>query len=305
MSKTLPVNLPASVRQRLLDLSRTRGEDFNFVLTRYAVERLLYRITRSEYASQFVLKGASLIGVWTGKEFRATRDVDLLGYGDLSDKRIREIFQQICSVDVEPDGLQFDPEGIRVENIREGQVYGGRRVQLLASIGSALITVQIDIGFGDPVTPEARKITYPTLLGFPAPRILAYPPETVIAEKLEALVSLGMVTTRMKDIYDLRLMARLLTFEGSTLVDAIRATFNSRKTDMPTTTPAALSDEFAKDEDKRKQWTAFLTRSGLDNPDVELSKVIAELRSFLEPPLKAAAGGTVFPTSWLNSGTWV
>ena len=305
MSKTSPVNLPASVRQRLLDLSRTRGEDFNFVLTRYAVERLLYRITRSEYASQFVLKGASLIGVWTGKEFRATRDVDLLGYGDLSDERIREIFQQICSVDVEPDGLQFDPEGIRVENIREGQVYGGRRVQLLASIGSALITVQIDIGFGDPVTPEARKITYPTLLGFPAPRILAYPPETVIAEKLEALVSLGMVTTRMKDIYDLRLMARLLTFEGSTLVDAIRATFNSRKTDMPTTTPAALSDEFAKDEDKRKQWTAFLTRSGLDNPDVELSKVIAELRSFLEPPLKAAAGGTVFPTSWLNSGTWV
>ncbi len=289
----------------MLDLSRTRGEDFNFVLTRYAVERLLYRITRSEYASQFVLKGASLIGVWTGKEFRATRDVDLLGYGDLSDERIREIFQQICSVDVEPDGLQFDPEGIRVENIREGQVYGGRRVQLLASIGSALITVQIDIGFGDPVTPEARKITYPTLLGFPAPRILAYPPETVIAEKLEALVSLGMVTTRMKDIYDLRLMARLLTFEGSTLVDAIRATFNSRKTDMPTTTPAALSDEFAKDEDKRKQWTAFLTRSGLDNPDVELSKVIAELRSFLEPPLKAAAGGTVFPTSWLNSGTWV
>ncbi len=225
MSKTTPVDLPASVRQRLLNLSRDRGEDFNFVLTRYAVERLLYRIACSEYATQFILKGASLIAVWTGRELRPTQDVDLLGLGDSSNKRIIQVFQQICRVDVEPDGLQFNPEIIRVEDIREGQAYGGQRVRLLANLGNTQIAVQIDIGFGDPVTPEAKEITYPTLLDFPAPRILAYPPESVVAEKLEALVSLGMVNTRMKDIYDLRLMARLLTFEGSTLVDAIRATF--------------------------------------------------------------------------------
>lgn len=164
--------------------------------------------------------------------------------------------------------------------------------------------MQIDIGFGDLVTPEAKEIIYPTLLDFPAPRILAYPPESVVAEKLEALVSLGMVTTRMKDIYDLRLMTRLLTFEGSTLVDAIRATFNSRKTDIPTTTPTALSDEFCRDEDKQKQWTAFLTRSGLEKPDIELIEVIGELRSFLIPLLKAAATGTDFVKSWAGGGTW-
>lgn len=305
MSKTTPVDLPASVRQRLLNLSRDRGEDFNFVLTRYAVERLLYRITRSEYASQFILKGASLIAVWTGRELRPTRDVDLLGYGDFSEERITKIFQQICRVDVEPDGLHFNSEIIRVEDIREGQADGGQRVRLLANLGNARITVQIDIGFGDPVTPEAKEITYPTLLDFPAPRILAYPPESVVAEKLEALVSLGMVNTRMKDIYDLRLIARSFPFEGSTLVDAIRATFNSRKTDIPTTTPTALSDEFCRNEDKQKQWTAFLTRSGLEKPDISLAEVIEELHLFLVPPLKAAASSTEFPESWVDGGPWV
>jgi len=208
-------------------------------------------------------------------------------------------------MDVEPDGLRFDPDIIRLEDIREGQAYGGQRVRLLANLGNARITVQIDIGFGDPVTPEAKEITYPTLLDFPAPRILAYPPESVVAEKLEALVSLGMVNTRMKDIYDLRLMARLLTFEGSTLVDAIRATFNRRDTEIPTTTPTALSAEFVKDEDKRKQWTAFLIRSRLEKPDVSLAEVIEKLRLFLAPPLKAAASGTVLPRSWVAGGPWV
>lgn len=269
------------------------------------MERLLYRITRSEHASQFILKGASLIAVWTGKELRPTRDVDLLGYGDFSEERITKIFQQVCRVDVEPDGLQFNPEIIRVEDIREGQAYGGQRVRLLANLGNARITVQIDIGFGDPVTPEAKEITYPTLLDFPAPRILAYPPESVVAEKLEALVSLGMVNTRMKDIYDLRLMARLLTFEGLTLVDAIRATFNRRKTDIPTTTPTALSDEFCRDEDKQKQWTAFLTRSGLEKPDIEFIEVIGELRSFLVLPLETAATGAEFVKSWRHGGPWM
>ncbi len=305
MSKTTPVDLPASVRQRLLNLSRDRGEDFNFVLTRYAVERLLYRITRSEYASQFILKGASLIAVWTGRGLRPTRDVDLLGFGDFSKERITKIFQQICRVDVEPDGLQFDPESIGIASIREGRAYEGQRVRLLANLGNARITVQIDIGFGNAVTPEAKEITYPTLLDFPAPRILAYPPESVVAEKLEALVSLGMANTRMKDFYDLRLIARSFPFEGLTLVKAIQATFNRRKTDIPSTTPTTLSDEFASDEDKRKQWTAFLTRSRLEKPDVSLAEVIEELRLFLIPPLKAAASGTVLPRSWVAGGPWV
>lgn len=305
MSKIPPANLLHSVRQRLLNLSRARGEDFNFVLTRYAVERLLYRITRSKYTTNFILKGAALIAFWTGKEMRPTRDVDLLGYGNLSWEQIPDIFQKICRVDVDPDGLQFDPESIRVESIREGQVYAGQRVRIRANLGNARITVQIDIGFGDSVTPEAMEITYPTLLDFPAPRILAYPPESVVAEKLEALVSLGMVTTRMKDFYDLRSIARSFTFEGMTLVKAIKATFDRRRSQIPMSTPTALSDEFASDGEKQTQWTAFLTRTRLDEPSGKLSEVTNELRSFLVPPLEAAATGKELIKTWRDGGPWI
>jgi len=304
MSRSQPANLAASVRQRLLNLSVSRGEDPNLTLTRYALERFLYRLAHSEYAGQFILKGAMLFALWMESEHRPTRDLDLLGFGEASNERLTEIFQRLCDVEVEPDGLMFDARSVRVAEIREGQAYQGQRVKLVGLLGTARIPLQIDVGFGDAVTPEAKEIDYPTLLDLPAPRIRAYPPETVVAEKLQAMVALGMQNSRMKDLYDLWIIARQFSFEGKTLVMAIGATFNRRHTELPLTMPTGLSDEFANDEYKITQWTAFLARSQLEGAGVSLVQVINELRTFLMPVLDAAANSRDFADSWANGGPW-
>lgn len=304
MNRTQPANLTASVHQRLLNLSRERNEDFNLLLKRYALERLLYRLSRSEHADQFVLKGAMLFIVWDMHPHRPTRDLDLLGYGDASSERLRQIFQQLCHIDVEPDGLEFDAASIEVDEIRENQEYQGQRVRLAAKLGSARISVQIDIAFGDAVIPEAKEIDYPTLLGSPSPRIQAYPREAVIAEKLQVIVALGMANSRMKDFYDLWFIARQFSFTGSLLTRAIQATFERRQTLIPNTTPLALSDEFATDQNKSVQWKAFLRRSGLNDAGAELPQVIDELRAFLLAPLFAMARGDTFEQSWAEGGPW-
>lgn len=304
MNPTQLVNLPASVRQRLLNLSRIRGEDFQFVLTKYAIERLLYRIAESKYAANFILKGAALIAVWTGSDRRPTRDVDFLSAGDFSDEGIREMFQDICQADVEPDGIQFDPDTIRIEEIREGHPNEGKRVRIRSNLDNAQIVVQVDISQGDPVIPDVKKITYPTLLEFPAPEILAYPPESVVSEKIEALVSFGIVTTRVKDIYDLLLLASSFDFEGSTLVEAITATFRKRETEIPRETPVAFTDEFANTDEKQKQWDAFLSRNRLEESHLKLGTVVERLRKFLLDPLRAAADDTQFAYKWVDGGPW-
>lgn len=304
MSRVQPANLTASVRQRLLNLSRDKGEDFYFVLTRYALERLLYRLAQSEYAGQFVLKGAILFATWSPRPHRPTRDIDLLGYGDASAEQVSTMFQQICLMNVTPDGLEFDADSMQVAEIREEQEYQGQRVKLAANLGTARIHVQIDIGFGDIVSPEAVEIDYPTLLDFPAPRIKAYPRETVVAEKLQAMVALGMLNSRMKDFYDLWVIAAQFPFKGSPLVKAIQATFSRRGTLMPSTTPISLSDEFATDRNKATQWKAFLKRSSLENTEIQLPQVVNVLRAFLTPPLFAAAEGDVFEQSWPPGGPW-
>lgn len=305
MTRSRPINLAASVRQRLLNLSASRGEDPNLTLTRYAVERLLYRLARSEYAGQFILKGAMLFALWMESEYRPTRDLDLLGFGDASNERLTEIFQRLCEVDVEPDGLTFDARSVGVAEIREGQVYLGQRIKLIGLLGAARIPVQIDVGFGDAVTPEAKEVDYPTLLDMPAPRIRVYPPETVIAEKLQAMVALGMQNSRMKDFYDLWTIARQFSFEGATLATAVAATFKRRHTDIPRAMPTGLSDEFATDRQKNTQWNAFLTRSHRGAMEIELAQVISELRAFLMPVLDAAAKAKNFAQSWANGGPWM
>jgi predicted nucleotidyltransferase component of viral defense system len=299
-----PGNIAASLRQRLLKLSRERGEDFQLVLTWYAAERFLYRLAQSKYAVQFILKGAMLLNVWMGRSHRPTRDLDFAGYGEASPERLITLFQEICQVDVEEDGVQYDIDSIQVNEIRENQEYQGQRVRLIAYLETARIPVQIDIGFGDVVTPEAEEISYPTLLDSPVPRILVYPPETVISEKVQAMVALGMVNSRMKDFYDLRMIAKLFTFDGSKLVEAIRATFNRRTTGIPESSPVALTEEFSTDRDKATQWKAFLTRSGLENTAVDFPQIIEELRLFLIPPLQAAARGRDFNFEWTGGGPW-
>ena len=208
-------NLAASVRQRLRNLSRERGEDFNLTLTQYGLERLLYRLGKSEYADRFILKGAMLFVLWEGDAYRPTRDLDLLGYGDLDQQSITDVFRDICSVEVEPDGVMFNADSIIVAEIREAQEYGGYRVTLTGELDNARIDVQVDVGIGDQVTPEAVSTRYPSLLDMPEPEIRVYPPESVIAEKLQAIVALGMTNSRMKDFYDIWRLSTTHNFGSS------------------------------------------------------------------------------------------
>lgn len=304
MSPDGPTNLPASVRQRLLNRSRERGEDFNYLLTRYANERLLYRIASSRYRDQFVLKGAALFEVWSDDSYRATRDIDLLGFGDATTDRLEQIFRELCAVEVEPDGLTMLAGSVRAEEIAGLEAYGGVRMRLIADLDGARISLQVDVGFGDVITPDATEADFPTLLDFPAPRLRAYPRETVVAEKFEAMVRFGLANTRLKDFYDLWTLARIFPFGGALLSRALAATFTQRGTPLPAETPTALGPEFVDDPAKQRQWTAFLRRTGLDET-IALADVADLLRSFLLPPASAAGSGETFSRTWPPGGDWL
>jgi predicted nucleotidyltransferase component of viral defense system len=305
MTQDKPSNVAASVRQRLLKIIRETGDDANLVWTRYATERLLYRLSVSEYAGDFILKGAMLFMAWTGQSYRPTVDMDFLSHGEASGERLTGVFRNVCAVEVEPDGLEFDANSVKAAQIREEQEYQGQRVTLMAFLGKARISIQVDVGFGDVVTPKPRLIIYPTLLDFPAPRIRAYPRETVVAEKLQAIIVLGIVNSRMKDFYDLYVLARDFAFDGATLTRAIKATFKRRRTEIPHKTPLALTDEFGYDDTKSVQWKAFVRKGGFQRDVPELPDVLLHLREFLLPPLKAASGQARSPKSWSAGGPWV
>lgn len=272
--------------------------------SRYAAERLLYRLSISEFADDFVLKGAMLFVVWSVELHRPTMDMDLLGYGQDSSDRVADIFRKICLIAVSEDGIVFDSDSVRVSPIRKDQAYHGQRADIVARLGKARIRVQVDIGFGDVVTPDAKQIDYPTILELPAPRIKACPRETVVAEKLHAMVVLGIANSRMKDFYDLHVLSRRFEFEGTILVKAIRATFKRRKTEIPTDEPLALTEEFAQDRTKAVQWSAFIKKSGLAHNALDLAEVISDLRRFLLFPLKAASGHAPVPVRWEAGGPW-
>ncbi len=298
MTKWRPRNVPASVRQRLMQLSRDRGEDFQFVLTRYGLERLLYRLTQSPQAGQFVLKGAMLFQLWTGQPHRPTRDLDLLGQGTPSTDRLREAFQDICSLPVVDDGLVFRADAVRAEQIKEDDEYQGIRLRIEARLGNARIPLQIDIGFGDAITPGPQAVDYPTLLDFPAPQLPAYPRETVVAEKFQAMVQLAMANSRMKDFYDIWTLARQFEFAGPPLCAAIRATFERRQTALPSLTPLPLTTEFSTDPYKASQWTAFLRKGRLSMSPPRLDEVVALLESFLMPPTLALTANEPWDRAW-------
>jgi len=228
MTRAIPRNLAASVRQRLLVLAKKREEAFDLVLGRYSLERLLYRISRSKWGNRFLLKGAMLFLVWHDTPHRPTRDLDLMGYGANDVGSMEEAFQSICSVKVEEDGIEFSPASVRGMEIRDNSEYGGVKIQLRASLAGANIPMQIDIGFGDVVTPAPEEIWFPTLLEFPAPKLRTYTKYSMISEKLQAMVMLGIANSRMKDFYDLWFMAKEWEFDGLILGRAIKATFDRR-----------------------------------------------------------------------------
>lgn len=304
MTREKPRNLAASVRQRLFNLAQERREDFGLVLTKYGLERFLYRLAQSQYRDQFILKGALLFELWTHRPYRPTRDLDLEGQGDNSIARIKRLFSEIMTQAVDDDGLVFDPKSLRVARIKEEQEYEGLRVNLVARVERARIHMQVDVGFGDAIVPPPKEIQYPTMLDFPSPRLRAYPRETVVAEKLEALVKLGMANTRMKDFYDLWTLSQDFDFDGALLIDAIKATFRRRKTDVPSDTPLALTDEFSRDSQKARQWQAFLKKSGLDHDQADLHTVAADLTRFLTDPLRAVQSSQNFAWTWPKGGPW-
>jgi predicted nucleotidyltransferase component of viral defense system len=279
-------NVGASVRARLQKLSRETGQSFELILTRYALERLLYRLSMSAFVDRFVLKGAMLMTSWFADPHRATRDVDLLGFGDPSPAALVAAFKEILGTHVE-DGVAFDLDVVRVDQIREGVEYGGLRLRTTASISGARIGVTIDVAFGDALEPGAEVIDYPCMLDLPAPRLRAYARETVIAEKFQAMVALGRTNSRMKDFYDIWLLRQSFPFDDDRLARAIAATFERRETAIPAELPDALTPDFAEDEQKRRQWKAFLENVAL-RPG-SLSDVTASVAGFIMPHAIAAA----------------
>ncbi len=287
----------ASILAHLLELAKQRGEDYSLLLNRFALERLLCRLSASQHANSFLLKGAMLFSLWYGQPHRPTRDVDLLGFGENGAEHLLATFREIAAMDL-GDGIVFDTESLRFEPIREDNSYGGTRISMLGKIGSARCTVQIDVGFGDAVTPEPETVLFPVLLqGFASPKLRVYPVYTVIAEKFHAMVILEMANSRMKDFYDLLVIAQRTDLQGDTLAKAIAATFARRATPLPNERPLALTSGFSQDASKQLQWRAFTNKNRLNVDSLE--GLVLLLEKLLWHPTQAALGQAQ-PLNWIS-----
>ena len=295
-------NLPASIRQKILNKAKAENRSFNELLQYYASERFLYRLCQSEYTDRFVLKGAMMLKVWRSPECRATMDIDMLGRTSNREADIVAQFRDILSVDVEPDGMIFDPDSIITQSIAEDADYQGIRVRLRCRLDSARINLQIDIGFSDTVFPEPEITEIPTIIDLPAPRMLCYSRESSIAEKLHAMVKLDTLNSRMKDFYDIWMLARQFDFDGGLLSGAISQTFSQRRTDIPDA-PVAFTAEFA--QDKQVQWAAFHRRLGQDALPEDFAEVVMAIRGFLMPVISALRAGRSIDGRWTAAGPWV
>lgn len=303
MSRAVKRDIPASVRSRLLKLV---GPEMTFerLLVRYGVERLLFRLQHSPHADQFLLKGAQLFLMWKGSYYRTTRDLDFLGKGESSLQRMKGMWKDVCLIPCEEDGLVFDPESVKAEEIRDGDGYGGVRIYMKAELSRARINLQIDVGFGDAVTPRPIRMDFPVLLEMPIPHLPSCPRETVVAEKFEAMVNLGLRNTRMKDFYDLWILASDFSFDGPVLTKAFTATFKRRKTTLPYELPDALTPEFFDDEATVLQWRGFLRKGSFTDVEQDFAVVCEAIRQFVMPPAIAASSDEDFGKTWQPGGPW-
>lgn len=300
----------ASVRQRLLDQSRASGQDFQRLLIRYGIERLLYRLSRTDARNRYVLKGAMLFAAWADAPFRATGDLDLLGFGDDDVDVAEATFAALCDgepdADAAADGLIFVADSVKVERTREDEDYRGLHVRLEARLKNTRIPILIDIGFGDPVHPAPLDIDYPRLiLDLPPAHIRAYPPESVIAEKFDAMVRFDADTTRLKDHYDIWAISETFPFEADTLREAVRRTLGGRARPLPVDWPAGLTPNFAERPDKLAQWRAFLNRAAPTLEPPPFPELIERLRLFLAPILHGlSTNETGNQTRWIPGREW-
>lgn len=300
-----PRNVAASVRARLQNLARAQQANFQRVLTRYALERFLFRLSVSRHKEIFVLKGAMLYAAWLADPFRTTRDLDLLSLADRETSPLLGAIRDVCAQPVADDGLRFDTRNILAEPFGEERPHGAFRVRTSAQLGAAVIPVHVDVGFGDAVTPGPLELEYPVLLDQPAPTLYTYPRETVVAEKFEAIVALDLANSRMKDFYDLLAMSRLFAFDGVILAAAIQATFERRTTAIPRGRPPPLTRAFSEDPLKLQQWRSFLARDPLLIDEPDLNTVIREIGDFIMPAALAAIDDRRVPGCWTFDGGWM
>jgi predicted nucleotidyltransferase component of viral defense system len=297
-------NLAASIHARLAQRRVKTGEDYGVLLVRFTLERLLYRLSCSGHREQFVLKGAMLFALWEPKLHRVTRDLDLLGFGHPSPERLRDVFMELARMKVEADGVDFDARSVAYEDIRAQDEYAGIRVKLRATLGKAVVPLQVDVGFGDTLSVAPEEIIFPVMLGMAAPKLRAYSRETVVAEKLEAMVKLGMLNSRFKDYFDLHYLAQKFSFQGDLLTKSIAATFTRRGTAFPAGLPTGLTPMFGGDPAKIRGWQAFWGKTGQRAPVPALESVIQSLAEFLELPLEAARKGEAPAATW-RSNRWL
>ena len=306
MTRTRPIrNVPASIHQRLLNLAHRQGIRFNLLLQRYAMERFLYRLAASSEVDRFTLKGAALFRIWTGQELRPTRDIDFLASAPEDHAALRTSFEAICAVPCPQDGVIFDPATMQMRDIREEQPYGGVRVRVEGRLGQAQLHLQVDIGFGDVITPEREERDYPTLLDLPAPRLWTYPRETLVAEKFDAMVSRGMTNTRVKDLWDISCLARRFAFDGETLRTAIEETLRRRHTPLGSERPVALMPGYCLDATRAQRWQVLQGQIGAsaDGPAL-LVDAGEELLRFLGPVCDSLIDGDPFSRVWPAGGPW-
>jgi len=296
-------NVAASVRQRLLNRAKETNRPFDELLQYFAMERFLYRLSRSEHRDKFVLKGALMFVVWEGPRSRATRDIDLAGKTDNSIENLVAIVKQVCQTEAEPDGMEFRVESVEGERIKEDADYGGVRVRFIGYLEKARAAMQIDVGFGDTITPEPVAIDYPVILDMPAPRLKGYPRETVVAEKFHAMVFLGMINTRMKDFHDVWLLAHQFDFNGAVLGEALKGTFAHRKTEL-TVKPVVFTEAFWSDAQKNVQWRAFLDKGRITNLPRDLKEVVSTVKDLLLPVVEACLVSKPLKMTWRAPGPW-
>lgn len=303
MTQRKIVNLSASLKSKLLNFSRKSNRFFQETLQYYAMERFLYRLSISKYKNLFVLKGGLLIQVWNKATYRATLDIDLLGNTPNSVQNLERIIREIC---LQPcsDGIEFILSSIKGSTIQINSSYQGVRIDLHSFLDSAKIPLQIDVGFGDPISPNAKPISLPSILDLPSPNLQGYPRETVVAEKFETIVKRGEINSRMKDYYDIWILANLFTFNSVDLSNSIENTFEHRQTELPETI-VGLSPKFYENPVRISQWQAFASRKTFPVCTKSLQEIIEEIAPFLFPIIKGILENNVEPMQWSLSKCWV
>ncbi len=296
-------NLAASIHQRLLNSAKKSGRPFNELLQYYVIERFIFRLAQSPYEKNYLLKGALMFFAWNTKLPRPTKDVDLLGEINSSLDVIIDTMKKICQQKVKQDGISFHSESISATRITEDVEYEGARIRIPGNLGTIRVSIQIDIGFGDVITPKAIRFDYPTILGSPSPSIRGYSKESIISEKFHAMVKLGVLNSRMKDFYDIWWLSQQFYFKGLTLSSALRKTFENRKTEI-ISHPVVFQKSFASDKSKQDQWRAFIQRTKIRDVPENFIVVLNELKAFIDPLIIALINKKAMPRAWKPSGPW-